>query len=139
MEAPSIGLNISTCPSAYLNRTVSPAVYELHAVPLGASADEVALVQIVSVGDSSRRIGLSYGMSGVQVPVLTRHHTIDAFNVGSVMVVLAGGAYVPDPSVMDGVAVGGTIAAYSLQTVALILDPAAVAFAQIASVVAGFR
>jgi hypothetical protein len=59
-------------------------------VPPGCNAAEVAFVQIVSVGKASRRIADVYGVPGVQVPVLTWHHRIDASGVGSVMVVLAG-------------------------------------------------
>lgn len=80
----------------------------MHAVPLGVCAEDVAFAQIVSVGIGSKRIAVAYGVSGVQVPVLTRHHKIDAPEVGSVMVVRVGIAYVPEPSVMDGVAVCGS-------------------------------
>ena len=76
-------------------------------MPLGVSAEEVAFAQIVWVGVGSKRIAVVYAVSGVQVPVLTWHHRIDAPEVGSVMVVLMGIAYVPEPSVIDGVAVGG--------------------------------
>jgi hypothetical protein len=62
----------------------------LHAVPLGVKAEEVAFAQIVSVGNGSKRIAVVYGVFGVQVPVLTWHHKIDAPEVGSVMVVLVG-------------------------------------------------
>jgi hypothetical protein len=46
---------------------------------------------------------------------------------------------VPDPSVIDGVAVCGSALVYSLQTVELALEPEAVALAQIVSVEAGSR
>lgn len=77
-------------------------------MPLGVCAEDVAFAQIVSVGIGSKRIPVAYGVSGVQVPVLTWHHKIDAPEVGSVMVVRVGIAYVSEPSVIDGVAVSGS-------------------------------
>ena len=50
--------------------------------------EAMALAQIVS--DVATAIDPVYDVAGVQVPVATEHHRIDAAEVGSVMVVLVG-------------------------------------------------
>jgi hypothetical protein len=63
----------------------------------------MALAQIVS--DVATAIDPVYDVAGVQVPVATEHHRIDAAEVASVMAVVCGITYVPVARATTGVAV----------------------------------